>query len=231
MIACTVCGAQNDDFAVVCASCKSFLQTKVDNLNLFETLWALMESPRAAFRRIALARNKNYVILLGSLLGIATVYAVIWLRTMGPQFPNLALLVGAGVLAGPPAGILLVLILSLVVHRTGRLLGGRGTFRNVRAVVTYAAVPVVYSLVLVFPAEIALFGTYFFSNNPPPLVINPVAYVVLLALDGAAVLWSLALLVEATGVVNGFGRWRAVIVACTVICLTSLAAFGIRHAG
>ena len=230
MIACSVCGTPNDDFAVVCGSCKSFLQAKVDNLNLFETLWALMESPRAAFRRIALSRNKNYVIVLSSLAGIAFVYAVIWFRTLGGRFPNLALLVGAGLLLGPPAGILMVLLLSLVVHRAGRLLGGRGTFRNVRAVVAYAAAPVVYSLVLVFPVEIALFGTYFFSNNPPPLVINPAAYIALLGMDGAAVLWSLALLVEATGVVNGFGRGKALLVACAVVCLTSLAAFGIRHA-
>jgi len=230
MIACTVCGTPNDEFAVVCVSCKSFLQTKVDNLNLFETLWALMESPRAAFRRIALARNKNYVIVLSSLLGIAGVYAVIWLRALGPRFPNLAFLVGAGILAGPPLGIVLVLLLSVLVHRLGRLLGGRGTYRNVRAVVAYAAVPVVYSLVIVFPVEIALFGTYFFSNNPPPLVINPAAYVVLLGMDGAALLWSLALLVEATVVVNGFGRGKALIVASAVICLTSLAAFGLRHA-
>ncbi|HUI08810.1 MAG TPA: YIP1 family protein [Bacteroidota bacterium] len=189
-----------------------------------------MESPRAAFRRIALARNKNYVIVLSSLLGIAGVYAVIWLRALGPRFPNLAFLVGAGILAGPPLGIVLVLLLSVLVHRLGRLLGGRGTYRNVRAVVAYAAVPVVYSLVIVFPVEIALFGTYFFSNNPPPLVINPAAYVVLLGMDGAALLWSLALLVEATVVVNGFGRGKALIVASAVICLTSLAAFGLRHA-
>ncbi|HTO93480.1 MAG TPA: Yip1 family protein [Bacteroidota bacterium] len=230
MIACSVCGTPNDDFAVVCVSCKSFLQAKVDNLNLFETLWALMESPRAAFRRIALARNKNYVIVLSSLAGIAGVYAVIWFRTLGPRFPNLAWLVGAGVLFGPPAGILLVFMLSLVVHAVGKLLGGHGTYRNVRAVVTYAAVPVVYSLVLVFPVEIALFGTYFFSNNPPPLVINPAAYIVLLGMDGAALVWSLALLVEGTVVVNGFGRGRAIVVACAVIGLTSLAAFGLRHA-
>ena len=230
MIACTVCGTANDEFAVVCASWKSFLQAKVDNLNLFETLWALMESPRAAFRRIALARNKNYVILLAALSGIACVYAVIWFRTMGPRFPNLAFLVGSGLLAGPPAGILLISVLSVVVHRLGKLLGGHGSYRNVRAVVTYAAVPIVYSLVVVFPVEIALFGTYFFSNNPPPLVINPAAYIVLLGMDGAAVLWSLVLLVEATMVVNGFGRGKALIVTCAVVCLTSLAAFGLRHA-
>ena len=77
----------------------------------------------------------------------------------------------------------------------------------------YASVPIVYSLVLVFPIEIAIFGPYFFSDNPPPLVIDPVAYIVLLGFDGAAVLWSLALLIEGTVVVNGFSRVKAAILA------------------
>jgi hypothetical protein len=221
---------QNDDFAVVCVSCKSFLQTKVDNLNLFETLWSLMESPRAAFRRIALARHKNYVILLSSLLGVAMVYAFFWFRTMGERFGNLALLVGAGLVVGPAAGVVFVLLFSFLLLLSGRMLGGRGSYRNVRAAAVYASAPIVYTLVFVFPIEIALFGLYFFSDNPPPLVINPVAYLVLLGMDGAAVLWSLLLLVEGAGVVNGFGRWRALAASAIVLSLASLAVFSLRHA-
>ncbi len=230
MIACTVCGTQNDEFAVVCASCKSFLQTKVDNLNLFETLWSLMESPRAAFRRIALARHKNYVILLSCLLGVALVYALFWFKNLGNRFPDFLLLVGAGIVAGPVIGILFTYVLSVLVHRVGRLLGGKGTYRNVRAATVYASVPVVYSLILVFPIEIAIFGPYFFSDNPPPLVINPAAYIVLLAFDAAAVLWSLVLLVEGAVVVNGFSRGKAALLAAVVVSLTSLAVYGLRFA-
>ena len=230
MIACTVCGTQNDEFAVVCVSCKSFLQTKVDNLNLFETLWSLMETPRAAFRRIALARHKNYVILLSCLLGMAVVYLVIWLKTLGARLPNLALLVGAGFVIGPFAGVLFTFLFSFLVHRVGRLLGGTGSYRNVRAAIVYAMVPIVYSLVLVFPIEIALFGPYFFSDNPPPLVINPVAYIVLLGFDAAAMIWSLVLLIEGTVVVNGFSRGKAAALAAVLVSLISLAVYGLRFA-
>jgi hypothetical protein len=230
MIACTVCGTQNDEFAAVCVSCKSFLQTKVDNLNLFETLWSLMESPRATFRRIALARHKNYVILLSCLLGMAIVYSAIWLKSLGTRVPDFALLMGAGLVAGPPVGIIFTFLFSFLVHRMGRLLGGTGTYRNVRAATIYASVPVVYSLIFVFPVEIAIFGPYFFSDNPPPLVINPAAYIVLLGFDGAAVLWSLALLIEGTVVVNGFGRGKGVLVALIMVALTSAAVFGLRLA-
>jgi hypothetical protein len=230
MIACTVCGTQNDEFAPVCVSCKSFLQTKVDNLNLFETLWSLMESPRATFRRIALARHKNYVILLSCLLGMAIVYSVIWFKSLGARVPDFALLMGAGIVAGPPVGVIFTFLFSFLVHRLGRLLGGTGSYRNVRAAAVYASVPVVYSLIFVFPVEIAIFGPYFFSDNPPPLVINPAAYIALLGFDGAAILWSLTLLIEGTVVVNGFGRGKASLVALIMVALTSAALFGLRFA-
>jgi hypothetical protein len=203
---------------------------KVDNLNLFETLWSLMEDPRPAFRRIALARHKNYVILLSCLLGMAIVYLVVWLKTLGARFPDIALLVGAGFVVGPFAGVLFTFLFSFLVHRVGRLLGGTGSYRNVRAAVVYAMVPIVYSLVLVFPIEIALFGPYFFSDNPPPLVINPVAYIVLLGFDAAAMLWSLALLIEGTVVVHGFSRGKAAVLAAIMVSLTSLAVYGLRFA-
>jgi hypothetical protein len=203
---------------------------KVDNLNLFETLWSLMETPRAAFRRIALARHKNYVILLSCLLGIAFVYSLIWFRSLGTRFPNFALLMGAGLIIGPFAGVLFTFLFSLLVHRVGRLLGGTGSYRNVRAATVYASVPIVYSLVLVFPIEIAVFGPYFFSDNPPPLVINPVAYIFLLGLDGAAIVWSLVLLIEGTVVVNGLSRGKAMVLAAIMVSLMSLAVYGLRFA-
>jgi len=230
MIACTVCGTQNDEFAVVCVSCKSFLQMKVDNLNLFETLWSLMETPRIAFRRIALARHKNYVILLSCLLGVAIVYSVIWFKSLGTRFPDFGMLVGTGLVAGPFVGVLFTYLFSLLLHTVGRVLGGKGTYRNVRAAAVYASAPIVYSLVIVFPIEIALFGPYFFTGNPPPLVINPVAYIALLGFDGAAVLWSLALLIEGAVVVNGFSRKRAAMLAAIMLSLTSLAVYGLRFA-
>lgn len=230
MRSCTVCGAENEDLAVVCTSCKSFLQSKVDNLNLFETLWGLMENPRATFRRIALARHKNYAILLNCLLGVTLLYTFFWYRTMGPSFSSLATLISTGIVLGPPVGVLFVLLFAGIMHRLARLVGGNGSFRNTYAVASYAGAAIVYSLVFVFPIEIAIFGMYFFANNPPPLVISPVIYLLLLGMSGASFLWSLALLVEGTVVAHQLSRGRAVILSILMMALTGLVAFALRYA-
>jgi hypothetical protein len=227
MVKCPVCGAENDAFASVCTSCKAFVQAKVDNLDLFRTIWGLLESPRATFRRIGLAREKNYVYALSGLSGIAFVYAIMWYRNLGAKIPELTVLLGIGLAAGLVAGIILVFFFAWILMKLGRLVGGKASFRNMRAVTAYAFVPVVASLVCIFPLEVAIFGRYFFDANPPPMVINPVAYIVLLAFDAAAVFWSFVLLVIGTSVAAGFHNVRSVAVCLAVPALLALLVFNV----
>jgi hypothetical protein len=194
MLKCPLCGTENSDLDVVCRSCKGFMQAKVDTLDLFSTAWGLLEQPRRTFRRIALAKSKNYVVLLSAALGVAIVYLYLWHWQLAVVIPSLVTLLGIGLLVGPPLGNLFIALCAAVV---GFILRSRGinlTFRNVRAVLAYACLPVVASLLLVMPLEIAIFGSYFFDNNPPPMVINPLAYVGLIGLDAVAGLWSAVLM-------------------------------------
>lgn len=228
MITCTVCGTENDNLATICSSCKSFLQTRVDNLDLFRTISALIESPRAAFKRIAISQHKNYMLLLSCLFGMSMVYAVIWYKNLGGAFSNILTLVGAGLIVGPFAGILAVLIFGFVSVQIAGAMGGSATLKNMIAVAAYASVPIALSLVFVFPIEIAIFGSYFFGNNPPPIVIKPTVYVVLLALDILTTLWSAILLVIGTMVASGLSLVRSMLV---VLSNGVLAGLGILALG
>jgi hypothetical protein len=227
MVKCPVCGSENDSFASVCTSCKAFVQGKVDSLDLFRTIWGLIESPQATFRRISLAREKNYVFALSGIFGIAIVYAIMWHQNLGAKIPELVMLLGIGIPIGIPLGILLVLLFAWILMVVGRLAGGKASFRNMRAVTAYASVPVVASLVCIFPLEVAIFGRYFFDNNPPPLVLNPIVYGALLGFDAAGVLWWFVLLFIGTGVAAGIGRVRSAVVCLIVPALLALLISGV----
>ncbi len=229
MIRCPVCGHENGDLETVCVSCKGFLQSKVDTLDLFSSIWGLMHSPRLAFRRIVLSKHKNYVILLTALLGMAILYSVLWFRNMGRIFSGLFGVLLTGIVAGPVVGIVFTVIFTVVMVRLGHLLGGKTTFRVMYAVVAYASVPILLTMVFVFPIEVAIFGIYLFDNNPPPLVINPVLYVMLLGFDALGVLWAWLLLIEGSIIANGFTRLRAVLLALGVFLLTAGGAVVIRY--
>jgi hypothetical protein len=228
MISCPVCGEQNDDLAVVCRSCKSYIQAKVDTLDLFSTVWGLIESPSATFKRIVLSRNKNYVIALSCFFGIALVYAAFWYRSLGRLFANVLIVLGAGLFAGPLVGIVFTLTSAFLVRGLARLFGGRSTIKNMFSVFSYAMVPVLFSLVLVLPVEVAVFGSFFFDNNPSPLVISPIIYLALLGLDAIAAVWSWILLVLGTKVVHGFTMPRALAVIACATALFGLVAYGLR---
>jgi hypothetical protein len=230
MIACSVCGLKNDEFAITCSSCKSYLQSKVDTLNLFSTIWSLIESPRLAFRKIVLSRHKNYVLLLSSAFGVSLVYAAFWYKGVGAKFSNVLELVGTGLALGPFVGILFSLGLSLILMNSARMFGGGTKLRNMFAVVSYACIPVVFSLAIVFPIEIAVFGLDFFGLNPSPLVISPNVYIALLAFDGLALLWSYLLLVEGMSVLKGLTFWKAIITTLPPAALLGLVALGLRMA-
>ncbi len=229
MINCPVCGEQNDDLAVVCRSCKSYIQAKVDTLDLFSTVWGLIESPSATFKRIILSRNKNYVIALSCLFGIALVYAALWYRSLGRLFANVLIVLGAGLIAGPLVGIVFTLTSAFLVRGLARLFGGRSTIKNMFSVFSYAMVPVLFSLVFVLPVEVAVFGSFFFDSNPSPLVISPIIYLALLGLDAIAAVWSWVLLVLGTRVVHGFTMPRAFVVIACATALFGLVAYGLRY--
>jgi hypothetical protein len=212
MITCSVCGTQNNNLATICSSCKSFLQTKVDNLDLFGTIATLIESPRAAFKRIALSQHKNYAFLLSALFGMSIVYAAIWYKNLGGAFTNILTLLGTGLIVGPPVGIIAVLIFGFMSVKMARVMGGSVTLKNMIATAAYASVPITISLVFVFPIEIAIFGSYFFGNNPPPIVIKPAVYVALVGLDVLAISWSCVLLVIGIMVASSLPLFRTILI-------------------
>jgi hypothetical protein len=229
MITCSVCGQQSDDLAVVCASCGGYLQSKVDNLNLFETIWLLIENPRAAFKKIVLARHKNYVLLLSVLFGVSFAFGLFWLKNLGSQFANLIPLIATGLLIGVPAGLLIIWIFGFLIARCIQLLGSRATTRNAAAVTAYASVPVVFSLVAVFPLEIAIFGVDFFGTNPPPLVLNPGVYLGLLGFDTLALLWSVSLLFKGVAVLSGFSGSKSIMLALMLSVIIGGGFLGLGH--
>jgi hypothetical protein len=194
MLKCPVCGTENGDFDTICVSCKGFIQAKVDTLDLFSTFWGLFETPHRTFRRIALAKSKNYVLLLSAALGSVLVFTYLWYWQMAVRIPSLPTLLTIGLLIGPPVGIFVVWLLGIGIKWV--LMMGKSALsaRNCRAVFTYAALPLVATALIVLIFEIGIFGPYFFDNNPPPMVINPVAYIGLLGIEAAAGIWSLTLL-------------------------------------
>ena len=223
---CPVCQTENSHLATVCIACGSFIQQRIENLDLFSCSWMILERPAKAFRTVAMARHKNYVVLLSALSGFALIFGWFWMVKGGDHAANLINVLAAGIALGPPTGILVMLVASAGITLAGRVLGMRVRLRDAYAIAAYGSVPLILTSLLFLPIEIMSFGIYFFASSPSPYSIRPFSYVTLLGLDGLFTLWSLILLIVGTRVLFGGGWMKstAAVSAALVLCGLMVAA-------
>jgi hypothetical protein len=220
MIHCPNCGVENGDLMIVCIRCGGFLQARIPTLDLFDTVWRMIETPRKAMRRIVLAIHKNYTIFLSAFYGIGVAFFLLWVLNLGEVFPNLLYLIFTAILIGPALGIIHVFLASVIGVLVGRLLKTRMRFSNVLGVAAYATVPVNLSIVFILPIELMTFGLFMFADNPPPYVIKLVPYIIFMILDGLAVVWSLGLFAIGIRIISNLNLPRAALNAVISTCLS-----------
>ena len=223
MIICPVCKTQNDEYAVVCSSCKSYIQNRIANLDFFDMVWKVIESPRSAFHDITLAEHKNYSLLLFSLFGIGLSFTGFWYFRLGARFESLLdLLAGAtgtGLIVGFVSAILFTGLYEIMV----RLLGGKGSLKNSLAILAYSTTPVSLSLALILPIELLTFGMYLFTRNPDPYTFKPAMYVTLIGTDCVLGLWAFVLGILGTAVSKQLSLIKSII-SVTAAVFVSLGA-------
>ena len=228
MISCSVCAQPNDDLETICASCGSFIQDRIPNLDFFWTAWQLVESPREAFKRIVRAEHKNYVLVFMMFLGIGVSFSLLWARHAGNEFDNLIYLILLGYVLGLGIGLPVGLLVTYLLHGVLKILGSGGTFKNTYAVVGWSLLPILISVLLVLPIEFGAIGLRLFSTNPSPMETKPFVYLVLLTLDGLAIAWSIRLATVGIRVAHKVSAARAfeavfIVVAC--VCFVLYKAF------
>ncbi len=184
MTRCAVCNSENLDLAIRCGSCGSLLQQRAKTIDLFDTLFNVWRYPDFTFRRVILAEHRNYTIPLAFLEAIGLSFFFLFIVKAGDIFSiDLGRLLTTGV------GLAVVVFLPFLylfvlagyflagVSRTG---ASRGGFT---AGMIYAMHPIALSAIIILPSEIAVFGSYVFSNNPSPVTINSVPFFLLAFLD------------------------------------------------
>ncbi|MBI5463547.1 MAG: YIP1 family protein [Ignavibacteriales bacterium] len=217
MIACSVCQTQNDTFAVICSNCKAFLQNRIPNLDLFQTSWRVIESPRQAFHDITLADHKNYSLILYGIFGIALTSLVLSFAHLGDSFSSLLGVIVFLLATGFAAGLCLAPFLNTVHWGLAKIVGGKGGWRISLGLTAYSLVPMTLSVVLLLPIELLTFGMYIFTGNPPPYAIKPALYIVLIGLEGLLAAWSFLLLVKATAIGYQLETARSTLIAVLLI--------------
>lgn len=193
MITCQICKTENNHLASICVKCGGFLQAKVDNINLFETFWKLIEHPSKAFKKIAMAKHKNYIVLLSFLSGINLSFFLFWYWKIYDHLENIKTLFIAGVGGGILLGVVFITIISLFIFNLTKFFQVRTLFRNIWSVVSFSFVPLIYSLIFLMPVKLLTFGVNYFGTDPSPASLNQSVYYIIMVLDYLMMLWVVAM--------------------------------------
>jgi hypothetical protein len=192
---------------------------------------AVLLSPRSVFFALRdedpedVAARSEPILLVVWLAGAAAVLATPTAAGLldDPDYDPLLLAIWAFI-AGGIYGAVGYFLVGFAVFFGAHFLGSLGGFRRERQLVGFALVPLAFSLLVLLPVRLALYGGDAFREGGPD---EGAGETVLLALQLAFVAWSLALLLLGVRVVHGW-RWLrslAVLVAAAALIAAIVGVF------
>ena len=194
-LVCPSCGEENFALLLRCGGCGAYIRDRVPALNLFSTLWGMIESPSATVLRIGRSEQKNYTHLLFAACGPLILAAVLFAARIGDTTMPFGIVVFALVLFGPVLGLALLPLATLWLRLLLRLrFGLQLAYRDVAAALAWSLTPIMWASVLLLPPLLAVFGIVLFSTNPTPWDTLPLPFWSLGSLTLLTLPWSMLLL-------------------------------------
>jgi len=195
ILECSVCHSINDHLLLKCAQCGAVLRDRVANVNLFSTMYSLMESPWFAFQKIERSEQKNYVFVLFTVAGpifLAAMYFFSSLPNRSESFGEIFLvLFGIGLMFGLVFLTFQTFVLKFILRVFVKT---SISFSSLSALVAYAMTPYAIASSIILPLQLGIFGVLLFGNNPAPFEYRSLEFWLLAGIDIVLFLWSTFLL-------------------------------------
>jgi hypothetical protein len=171
------------------------VRERVPALDLFSTLWGMIEAPAATTLRIGRSEQKNYTHLLFALTGPMLLALMLFVARIGDTTLPFGIVLLGIVFGGPLLGLLLFPLMAWWQHFLLRLAYGiRAGYRMHAAWLAWCLTPIMWTSVLLLPLLLGLFGVILFSTNPAPWDLLPLPFWSLAMLCAMALPWSMLLL-------------------------------------
>lgn len=192
-IVCPHCGTENPFYKYTCSNCKAYLRDKVFNLDLWQMIGLIIENPVKAFNRVIQSEHKNFIFLIIILFSVKVFIDARFVSILNYGNSSLRINLLPGLLISAGASILIVWIFTFFLFSLNKASGLKTRIRDNNAVLIYSLIPYSFTLIVLFPIELIIFGQYLFSNNPSPFSLKPGIAYTLLAFEGLLILWGIFL--------------------------------------
>lgn len=191
---CKKCNHINPAYKNICSECKSYLRERVVNIDLWNTIQQIIETPAQAFKQIIFAEHKNFIIFITFFIAVKNLVIIRFLSV-----PDLGLngVTSPFVLSLTLTAVLTFLLLGTLTFFQIKFFDRRNVnlrFKDIYAVNVYSFIPYIFGLVFIFPVELIVLGGDIFSNNPYSFEIKPLITYILIAFELITILWSFFLI-------------------------------------
>jgi hypothetical protein len=202
-IECNNCGAQNDFYKLNCDQCSALIRGRVVNIDLWNIIWLVIDSPQKAFQKIIHAEHKNFIILLSILAGMKVFLDVQFSSNLifgkSPDISEFMLYLLVSIVLF----VIIIVLISLGIKTLNLHMNIRTRLKDNIAIYIYSFLPLIFGLVLLLPVEYALFGNHWLTFDPSPFIVKTTPAWVLASLEIALHLWSIILTMVATFAYTG----------------------------
>ncbi len=172
---------------------------------------AIWFKPKETIRSIVDENPKRAFVLLSAIYGLPLAFNLIQNFAFSSTLPLWAILVGSLVIC-PFLGMLGISISTWLLHTTGKWIGGRGSFLNIRAAVAWSNVPTIVTIAM-WVLLLGMFGSRAldrdFSQTQFVGIQAGLLFLVMLV-ELVISVWGFVILLTALAEVQGFSLWRAI---------------------
>lgn len=167
--------------------------------------------PRKTVRAIV-ESNPNYrLVLLSAIYGFQYLLQSAQYFSLG-QGTSLALILLFAVIFAIPAGYITFNVMSLFYYWIGKLIKGKGSFKEIRAATVWSSVPMVVTCLIWIILMVFHGNNLFVAGYETQLTGGAAALSMSLGFVQLAIgIWGLVIFLHALGEVQGFSSWMALL--------------------
>ncbi|MCX6150187.1 MAG: YIP1 family protein [Ignavibacteriales bacterium] len=194
IITCKNCGTENPFYSFICSKCNSYLRERIVNIDLWNMIGMLIETPSKAFQKMIYAEHKNFVTLIAFIVEIKLFINSLILTpyvSANPEIVKNTLLL---FIFSIVFFVIFVGIFSYKIKFLSNFMGIKTRFKDNFSMIIYSFTPQIFALLFLFPVEIVLFGGFLFSSNPSPFLLKPMPAYIMLGMEILIILWSVLLI-------------------------------------
>lgn len=192
---CHSCNTENPLYAYTCSSCNGFLRARIPNIDFWTTVSKIIETPVSAAESIIQSDHKNFLLFILFVVSIK-ISLNLWIINNAFMIKeSISNNFFISLFVGMVGFIFALIIISFLFTKLAEFFNVQTRFRDNLSLFAYAFLPLVITFAILTPVQIALFGTYWFTFNPSPLIIKELPGLIILIIEGLFLLWSIILLI------------------------------------